>query len=79
MINSIISILGMIFSVYGNIALGKKHISGFYAFLLGNLMWGIYAIFFAHNIPMLLQYTIFTGTNIFGIIEYRKDNKNGKS
>lgn len=70
MIVSIVSSLGMLFSIAGNILLARK---SSWCFLIGNVMWILYSIRFSPNIPMIAQYLVFIAINVYGILEYRKD------
>lgn len=75
MIVEIVSVLGMLSSVSGNLLLAKKSALGFWCFLAGNLMWILYSILFSFNLPMVIQYLIFSVINVYGIYEYRKGEK----
>lgn len=75
MIENVISALGMIFSIVGNILLAKKNVLGFWSFLLGNVMWIAYSLIFNPNVSMIMQYVIFTVINIYGIYQYKKGDK----
>lgn len=77
MIENVISALGMIFSIAGNLLLAKKNVLGFWSFLLGNVMWIAYSLIFNPNVSMIMQYIIFTVINIYGIYQYKKGDKNG--
>ena len=70
-----VSVLGMLFSVAGNLLLAKKSSLGFWCFLAGNLMWILYSILFSFNLPMVIQYLIFSVINVYGIYEYGKGSK----
>lgn len=73
----IMSILGMLFSIAGNLLLARKSAIGFWCFLLGNIMWIGYSLMFNLNVPMIMQYSIFSVINVYGIYRYRKDKRDG--
>lgn len=69
-----LSILGMLFSLGGNILIIFKKKSGWLAWIVGNILWIVINFVDVLNIPMVLMYVVYMIINIFGYIKwYRKD------
>ena len=69
-----LSILGMLFSLGGNLLIIFKRKSGWLAWIVGNILWIVINFIDVLNIPMVLMYVVYMVINIFGYIEwYRKE------
>lgn len=73
-----LSILGMLFSLGGNLLLIKKKKSGWLTWIIGNLLWIIVNFIGELNIPMVLMYVVYFIINVCGYIEWTKKEKGGK-
>lgn len=73
-----LSILGMLFSLGGNLLLIKKKKSGWLTWIIGNLLWIIVNFIGELNIPMVLMYIVYFIINVCGYIEWTKKEKGGK-
>jgi nicotinamide riboside transporter PnuC len=70
-----LSILGMLFSLGGNLLIIFKKKSGWLAWIVGNILWIIINFIDVLNIPMVLMYVVYMIINIFGYIEWRRKEK----
>ena len=70
-----LSILGMFFSLGGNILIIFKKKSGWLAWIVGNILWIVINFIDVLNIPMVLMYLIYMIINIFGYIKWYKKDK----
>ena len=71
----ILSILGVIFSLGGNILIMFKKRSGWLAWIVGNLLWIGVNFIGVMNWPMVLMYLAYMLINIGGFISWgRKHN-----
>ena len=73
-----LSILGMLFSLGGNLLLIKKKKSGWLTWIIGNLLWIVVNFIGELNIPMVLMYVVYFIINVCGYIEWTKKEKGGK-
>lgn len=71
----ILSILGMLFSLGGNILIIFKKKSGWLAWIVGNILWIVINFIDVLNIPMVLMYVVYMIINIFGYIKWYKKDK----
>ena len=71
----VLSILGMIFSLGGNILIIFKKKSGWLAWIAGNILWIVINFVDVLNIPMVLMYVVYMIINIFGYIKWYKKDK----
>lgn len=67
-----LSILGMLFSLGGNLLIIKKKKSGWIAWIIGNILWIIVNFIGELNIPMVLMYLVYMIINIAGYIEWKR-------
>ena len=70
-----LSILGMLFSLGGNILIVFKKKSGWLAWIVGNILWIVINFIDVLNIPMVLMYVVYMIINIFGYIKWYKKDK----
>ena len=70
-----LSILGMLFSLGGNILIIFKKKSGWLAWIIGNILWIVINFIDVLNIPMVLMYLVYMIINIFGYIKWYKKDK----
>ena len=70
MIILILSILGSVFSLGGNILIAHKKRSGWWIWILGNIAWLGVNFLGTMNIPMVVMYIFYLITNITGYIEW---------
>lgn len=70
-----LSILGMLFSLGGNILIIFKKKSGWLAWIVGNILWIVINFIDVLNIPMVLMYVVYMIINIFGYIKWYKKDK----
>ena len=73
-----LSILGMLFSLGGNLLIIKKKKSGWITWIIGNLLWILINFIDTLNIPMVLMYVVYFIINVCGYIEWTKKEKGGK-
>ena len=69
---TILSILGTIFSLGGNILIILKKRSGWLAWIIGNLLWIGFNFAGTINWPMVLMYLVYIVINITGFIKWSK-------
>ena len=73
-----LSILGMLFSLGGNLLIMKKKKSGWITWIIGNLLWILINFIDTLNIPMVLMYVVYFIINVCGYIEWSKKEKEEK-
>jgi len=66
-----LSILGMIFSLGGNVLIMEKKRVGWLAWIIGNILWIIINFIDALNIPMVIMYVVYLIINIGGYIKWK--------
>lgn len=70
--------LGNIFFIIGGILLAKKHYYGWYAQMIANFCYVIYALFLGTDgVSLGFLSFILACINIFGLIQWEKESKNG--
>lgn len=69
----ILSIIGTILSLGGNIFIAKKNRMGWLIWLIGNVVWIAVNFIGTMNIPMVLMYVVYMIINIVGFIKWGKD------
>ena len=69
----ILSILGFIFSIGGNILIMLKKRSGWLAWIVGNFLWIAVNIIGVFNLPMVLMYIVYFIINIGGFLKWKGD------
>ena len=70
-----LSILGMLFSLGGNLLIIFKKKSGWLAWIVGNLLWIAINFIDVLNIPMVLMYVVYLVINVLGYIEWKRKEK----
>ena len=70
-----LSILGMLFSLGGNLLIIFKKKSGWLAWIVGNILWIAINFIDVLNIPMVLMYVVYLVINILGYIEWKRKEK----
>lgn len=68
----ILSILGSVFSLGGNIFIAHRKRSGWWIWIIGNLIWIAVNFLGTMNVPMVIMYVVYLVTNIMGYIEWGK-------
>ncbi len=69
----ILSILGSIFSLGGNILIAHKKRSGWLWWIAGNIAWIAVNFLGQMNVPMVLMYVAYGFVNIAGYANWRKE------
>ena len=69
----ILSIIGTILSLGGNIFIAKKNRIGWLIWLIGNVVWIAVNFLGNPNIPMVLMYVIYMIINIIGFMKWKED------
>lgn len=69
----ILSILGFIFSIGGNILIMLKKRSGWLAWIVGNFLWVAVNIIGTFNLPMVLMYIVYFVINLGGFFKWKGD------
>ena len=69
----ILSIIGTILSLGGNIFIAKKNRIGWLMWLVGNVVWIAVNFLGTLNIPMVLMYVVYMVINIVGFVKWGKD------
>lgn len=72
---TILSVLGAILSLGGNVLIAKKEKSGWIVWIAGNLAWIGVNLLGEFNLPMVLMYVAYLGINIKGYIDWNKQEK----
>lgn len=73
MIVLILSILGSVFSLGGNILIAHKKRSGWLWWIAGNIAWIAVNFLGEMNVPMVLMYVAYFIINITGFRQWRKE------
>lgn len=68
----LVSILGSVFSLGGNILIMLKKKSGWITWIIGNLLWIIYNFLSEFNLPMVLMYFVYMVINIMGFLKWKR-------
>lgn len=66
----ILSIIGSLLSLGGNIFIAKKNRIGWILWLIGNVVWITVNFIGTMNIPMVLMYVVYMIINIVGFIKW---------
>lgn len=69
----ILSIIGTILSLGGNIFIAKKNRMGWLIWLIGNVVWIAVNFLGNPNIPMVLMYVVYMVINIVGFMKWGQD------
>lgn len=69
----LVSILGSVFSLGGNILIMLKKKSGWITWIIGNLLWILYNFLSEFNLPMVLMYVAYMIINMAGFIKWKKN------
>ena len=69
----ILSILGFIFSIGGNILIILKKRSGWLAWIVGNFLWIAVNLISDPNYPMILMYIVYFIINVGGFVKWKGD------
>ena len=69
----ILSILGAVFSLGGNILIMLKKRIGWLAWIVGNFLWIGVNIIGVFNLPMVLMYIAYFIINLGGFIKWKGD------
>lgn len=69
----ILSIIGTILSLGGNIFIAKKNRMGWLIWLIGNVVWIAVNFLGNPNVPMVLMYVVYMVINIVGFMKWKED------
>lgn len=69
----ILSIIGTILSLGGNIFIAKKNRMGWLIWLIGNVVWIAVNFLGNPNIPMVLMYVVYMIINVIGFMKWGQD------
>ena len=69
----ILSIIGTILSLGGNIFIAKKNRMGWLMWFIGNVVWIAVNFLGTLNIPMVLMYVVYMIINVIGFVKWGKD------
>jgi nicotinamide riboside transporter PnuC len=69
----ILSVIGTILSLGGNIFIAKKNRMGWLMWLIGNVVWIAVNFLGNLNIPMVLMYVVYMIINIIGFMKWKED------
>ena len=72
---TVLSALGAIFSLGGNVAITKKKKVGWLIWIAGNIAWIGVNLLGDFNAAMVLMYVAYLGINIKGFIDWSKQEK----
>ena len=73
MIVLILSILGSVLSLGGNILIARKKRIGWLTWIAGNLAWILVNFLGTMNVPMVLMYVAYFVTNVIGYKEWQRE------
>ena len=73
MIVLILSILGSVLSLGGNILIARKKRIGWLTWIGGNLAWILVNFLGTMNVPMVLMYVAYFVTNVIGYREWQRE------
>lgn len=68
----LVSILGSVFSLGGNVLIMLKKKSGWITWIIGNLLWILYNFLSEFNLPMVLMYVVYMVINIMGFLKWKR-------
>lgn len=66
--------IGMLFTLAGSFTVIKKIKYGFLLMMIGCLWWCLYG-YLNDSIAIIITNVVFTGTNIYGFLEWHKDER----
>lgn len=66
----LVSVLGMICSLGGNILIMLKKKSGWIVWTVGNILWIVYNFITTINLPMIFMYLVYMFINILGYCKW---------
>ena len=69
----VVSALGALFSLSGNLLIMLKKRIGWVTWIIGNILWILYNFITEFNLPMVLMYLVYLIINIIGFIAWGKD------
>ena len=69
----VLSILGSVFSLGGNVLIARKQRSGWLVWIAGNITWILVNFLGEMNVPMVLMYVAYFVINITGWQQWRKE------
>lgn len=68
----ILSIIGTLLSLGGNVLIALKKRSGWLVWIIGNIVWIAVSIIGPTNYPMIFMYLVYIIINIIGFIKWQK-------
>lgn len=71
----ILSIIGSVSSLGGNVLIAHKRRSGWIWWIVGNLAWIAVNFLGEMNVPMVLMYFAYMGINVAGFRNWAKEDK----
>ena len=69
----LLSILGSVFSLGGNVLIARKRRSGWLVWIAGNITWILVNIIGEMNVPMVVMYVAYFIINIMGWRQWRRE------
>ena len=69
----VLSILGSVLSLGGNILIAHKKRIGWVTWIIGDAAWILVNFLGAMNVPMVLMYLAYFATNVVGYMQWGKD------
>ena len=68
----ILSIIGTLLSLGGNVLIALKKRSGWLVWIAGNIVWIAVIFMSAVNYPMIFMYLVYIIINIIGYVKWQK-------
>ena len=68
----ILSILGSVFSLDGNILIALRKRIGWLMWIVGNILWILVNFLGEMNVPMVLMYCVYMIINVVGFVKWKE-------
>ena len=69
----VLSILGSVFSLGGNVLIARKRRSGWLVWIAGNITWILVNFLGEMNVPMVAMYVAYGVINIIGYRQWQRE------
>lgn len=70
----VVSVLGALCSLFGNVLIMLKKKSGWLVWILGNILWIVYNFLSEFNLPMVIMYIVYAIINVCGFVRWKKQD-----
>lgn len=70
----VVSVLGALCSLFGNVLIMLKKRSGWIVWIVGNILWIVYNFLSEFNLPMVTMYIVYAIINVCGFVKWKKQD-----